>query len=104
MAVNNSDGILYLYSRGTALQINSSANATLIRVNETGNVGIRTASPDAALDVDASTTSIHALKVRSGSTYGLYVSTAGKVGIGLANPQAKLEVYGPPESKLLHLG
>ena len=44
------------------------------------------------LDINAPDTDIDALRVHSGDTYGLYVSTGGNVGIGTTSPGAKLEV------------
>ena len=46
------------------------------------------------LDIDAPDTDIDALRVHSGDTYGLYVSTSGNVGIGTTGPEAKLHVVG----------
>lgn len=48
------------------------------------------------LDINAPGTDIDALRVHSGDTYGLYVSTSGKVGIGTTSPGAKLHVGGIP--------
>ena len=63
----------------------------LFRVQEDGNVGIGTTSPNALLEIKKSSTGLHELNV-SGV---LYVnSTSGNVGIGTAAPSQLLDVDG----------
>jgi len=53
MAVNNSDNILYMYSRGTGWQVRNASNTVvLIHATDSGNVGIGTSSPNAKLEVN----------------------------------------------------
>ncbi len=60
-----------------------------------GNLGI-----EGRLDINAPDTDIDALRVHSGDTYGLYVSTGGNVGMGTTSPGAKLELRAPGSSAL----
>ncbi|MDE2141428.1 MAG: hypothetical protein KGJ84_03310 [Elusimicrobia bacterium] len=64
-----------------------------LRIDNSGNVGIGTASPGAKLDVqDTSAADSYSLRAGTSTTaYHLVVSTTGNVGIGTTNPGARLQ-------------
>jgi len=75
--------------------LNTSAEAQTKR----GNLEI-----EGMLDINAPDTDIDALRVHSGDTYGLYVSTGGNVGIGTTSPRGDLDIAGiDPTLRLTNL-
>jgi hypothetical protein len=98
--VNNQSGeFRWDVSSGGYFPTIYSNGAEIIRINTSGNTGIKTTTPAATLDVSGSVNISGSgnqvpLRVYSGSTPLLYVSQSGQVGIGTSTPAYNLEVVG----------
>ena len=96
------DGIIKannFYFYNTTGTIANASGVTLLGFNASNNIGVKTTTPTATLDVSGSVnisgsgTSIP-FQISSGSTSLMYISSSGRVGIGTSTPRELLHVAG----------